>query len=372
MSKDKLFTVDIKIPMKDKELLEGIRSLTSHNQQKNEKNNSFTLSSIKNSKKEKKKKKSKLHDIELMDGGEIKSITDNEEYNERNEDSNLLDLDQLLRDDDDDDISNLIINEQGGNYKKLKQKEDFSKEFAAEITLLYKLLDETSVFGKELEKKYKSLDGSKVRGISKFVFDIGSLVLNSKQSKLNILKEISSVKKSIIDLKLKSESKKDAAQNTLTSEHLASSYLKAIVNHGRSDFLKEMNNKDVYSGIIDSIDSESDDKDIEGYNEKEFKNYNDFISSRLENENNPFRSSEGSKYIEYENLEVKLHIKKCVDTGEWEFIAIDKDKQQIFDYPVPSKRDVGKIKFSPDGLYATDSRGRSYRVTEYFSNMNDE
>jgi len=369
MNDKKLFNVNINLPIKDSELLEGIRSLTTSIQQKNEKNNSFTLSSINNTKKEKKKKKNKLHDIELMDGGEIKNISDNES-NERNEETNLIDLDELLRDDDDDDIGNIIISEQGRNYKKLKEKEDYKKEFAEELTLLYKLLDETNVFGKELEKKYKSLDGTKVRGINKFVFDLGLLVLNSKQSKLNILKEISSVKKSIIDLKIKADGKKDAIQNTLSSEHLASAYLKNVVNFGRSDFIKELNNKDTYSGIVESINS--DDNHIEGYNENEFKTYNDYIASRLENENNPFRSSDGSKYIEYENLEVKLHIKKCVDTGEWEFIALDKDKQQIFDYPVPTKRDVGKMKFSPDGSYATDSRGRSYRVTEYFSNMNED
>ena len=365
----KLFTVDIKIPLKDNELLEGIRSLTTPIYQKNEKNNSFTLSSISNNKKKEKKKKNKFDNIELMAGGEIKNIAD--DNIERNEDTNLIDIDELLRDEDDD-IGNLIINEQGKNYKKLKEKEDYKKEFAEELILLYRLLDETNVFGKELEKKYKSLDGTKVRGINKFVFDLGLLVLNSKQSKLNILKEISSVKKSIIDLKIKADGKKDAALNTMTSEHLASSYLKAVVNHGRSDFIKEMNNKDTYSGIIESINSDSDDNNIEGYNEKEFSNYNEYIASRLEKENNPFRSSDGSKYIEYENLEVKLHIKKCVDTGELEFVALDKDKQQIFDYPVPTKRDVGKMKFSPDGTYATDSRGRSYRVTEYFSSMSDE
>ena len=60
-------------------------------------------------------------------------------------------------------------------------------------------------------------------------------------------------------------------------------------------------------------------------------------------------------------------IKKCVDTGDWEFIAVDKDNQEIVGFPLPSKESTGKMKFSEDGRYASDKYGRSYKVIEYFS-----
>mgnify|MGYP003303428225 FL=1 len=50
----------------------------------------------------------------------------------------------------------------------------------------------------------------------------------------------------------------------------------------------------------------------------------------------------------------------------WEIIAVDKDGQRIPDYPVPSKAELKKMKFSADGAWATDAYGRSYKVIEKF------
>ena len=89
------------------------------------------------------------------------------------------------------------------------------------------------------------------------------------------------------------------------------------------------------------------------------------INERLSNEGNG-RSVEAEKYIIYENLKPELVIMYSVLDNSWEMIAQDKDGQRIIDYPVPTKKELGKMKFSSDRKFATDSYGRSYKVIEKY------
>lgn len=317
----------------------------------------------------KKKKKSKKNKIKISDVFDVGTIEDDVSQEEQEKD--LLDIDELIRQREEDDDNENIINEQKKNYKKLKKDDnDFKKEFAEELTLLYDLLDETSKFGKALEKDLSSLKGSKVRGISKYTNELAELILSSKQNKLNILKEISGVKKTIADLKIKNDTKnKTKDEDSNSPERLASAYFKNILSHGRGNFINAYTSdeyidqgEDEHTALINQIENarsqSAEDEDLERYSK--------LLMDRLDNSPNPYRSSEGTKYIEYENRNVKLYVKKCIDTGEWHFVAIDKNNCQIDDYPLPSKRDAGRMKFSDDGSYATDAKGRIYNVIEYY------
>jgi hypothetical protein len=326
----------------------------------------FMLSSLgkKEKKKDKKKKKKgKFADVELMSEGDLNNVSDpaelREDEDEPDNSDNLIDIDEIFREDDDDSVGDKIIDEQGKGYEKLKKEENpYKKEFAEELTLLYNLLKETNEFSKELEKKYKSLDSSKVRGVSKYVVELAEAVLASKTNKLSIMKEIANIKKTIADLKIKTEKDTNkGASGPNSPEYIASAYLKNVLKYGRNRFIQDFGTNSV------GAHADEDDEDdlvtkiertragITGTysNDDEYDRFNKIIEDRLENAENPFRSDAGSKYIEYENSGVKIWIKKCIDTGEWEFVALDKNQQQIFDYPIPTRRDTGKIRFSEDG-----------------------
>ena len=324
----------------------------------------------------KEKKKNKKNKVKISDMSDVFDSSLYEDSQEQQE-KDLLDIDDIIYQKELDEDNDNIIKEQKKGYKKLKKDgNDFKKEFAEELTLLYDLLDETAKFGKSIEKELSSLKGSKVRGVSKYTNDLTELVLSSKQNKLNILKEISAIKKTIADLKIKADSKsKDKDDNANSPERLASAYFKNILSHGRGNFINSFTNSeyadddqdDSRGDLISTIENArnsmvDDDTDY----------YAKLLSDRLDNAPNPYRSAEGTKYIEYENRNVKLYVKKCIDTGEWEFVAIDKNKCQIDDYPLPSRRDAGRMKFSDDGTYATDAKGRIYNVIEYYLPDNDD
>jgi hypothetical protein len=313
-------------------------------------------SDIEKTKKKKKKKKGSLKaisdDLDLLvyDDGIDKEV------------ENIIDLEAIMLDKEKaDDESDAIVSRGRKGYKKLKNGENiYKKEFAEEITLMYSLLDEINQYGKELEKELKSIKTSKVRGATKNTNDLATLVLNSKEARLRILKEIIATKKTCADLSIKeSKDNKNKKGNGDNAEILAAKYFKNIISHGRTDF-------------IDRFSDDDDDDEPRRLSDRDEDEYDRVLEERLSYNGNPYRSEESDKYIEYENRGVQIRINKCIDTGEWEFVAIDKDNIRIDDYPLPDRRIAGKIKFSEDGEYATDKIGRIYKVMEYYSDNEDD
>ena len=132
---------------------------------------------------------------------------------------------------------------------------------------------------------------------------------------------------------------------------------------GRNNFISALNGEDEQFYAIEY----SDDQDIEYVNtlpdvQEDLHNK---INERLMNEESN-RSAEADKYIIYENLKPEYVIMFNVMDNTWEVVAIDKDGQRIPDYPVPTRKELGKVKFSHDNRYATDAYGRTYKVMEKY------
>lgn len=361
--------LNVVIDLGEEDLVSGIKSLqslpnrTSFTKKDGDEETPLLLTSVKKKKKEKKKKKKK-ESVELLGD----SYEDDSPLTSFNNECNLLDIDEIIDElERDDDISDSIIDDQKRGYGKLKKEANpFKKEFAEELTMLYDLLDETNKFGKKLDKIFETTQNSKARGMSKYTADTVTAILSSKQNKLQILKEIASVKKTIQDLKLKQDAKTKDKEGDNSGDAAAAAYLSNIVKYGRSNFLKAVEEDKHIDDIIKK--DTSSESDFDGfYFDEEHEEFDSIIHERLSSEGNPFRTELGNAYIEMENRKVSIVIKKCIDTGEWDFIALDKDNQQVWDYPLPSKETIGKLKFSGDNRYATDKLGRSYKVIEYYS-----
>lgn len=351
-------------------LIDEIRSLSKANPKpvKEEPEPILFGSKKKNKKKKNKKGISSSLDVKFIGDRSVPSYDQDGDGEETNDSRNLelLDIDRLLYgDEDESSVGDPIINEQLRGYEKRKNDSNkFKKEFAEELTLLYDVLDELNKFGKELDRKYRALESSKVRGVSKYTSDLITNILSAKTNKLQIIKEIANIKKTYTTMKINQEAKSKNSEGAASVDAIASQYLYQAMASGRQNYVKSV--MDQHTGD-DSLNETLRELNIDGedYSDEEMDQFNDILENRLENENNPFRTERANKYIEYEKLEPKLIIKKCIDNGEWNVIAIDKDNQEIHGYPVPDKASLGKVKFSDD--VATDQKGRMYRVQEYYS-----
>ena len=103
-----------------------------------------------------------------------------------------------------DDVTGDIARKGKRSYNKLKDGDNkYKKEFAEELTMLNDLLDEVNKFGKSLDKKYESMSGSKTKGVSKYTNDLIQSIITTKSTKLQIVKEMTALKKSIMELQIK-------------------------------------------------------------------------------------------------------------------------------------------------------------------------
>lgn len=264
------------------------------------------------------------------------------------------------------DVSEQIIKKGKRTYNNCKKDEDneFKKEFKEELTMLYDLLDDSNKFNKKLIKKYDSIDGSKAKGTSKYLNDLITSILTSNTNKLQIIKEITNLKKTIQELKIKADGKK-ANVDTESLEGQANSFFRDIMSVGRNNFVSALNGDP--DTQLSHYDYSSDD-DIEYANslpeaQEELHNR---INERLVNEAGTSRSTEADKYIIYENLKPELIVLYNNLDNSWEMVAVDKDGQRINDYPVPTRAELGKVKFSQDGRFMTDGYGRSYKCIDRY------
>lgn len=324
---------------------------------------SFLNFDTKKEKKKKKKGKKKDSNISLLINGQYVDLSDSpmtesnhtEESHENTIDTlNLIDSDSIFfGDDDDDDEFVGIVKTQKGGYNKLKSDDNiYKKEFSEELVLLYNLLDELNSFDKKLNRKVEGLDSTRARGMSKYTNDLIQSLLTCKTNKLQVLKEISNIKKTIVDLKMKDQ-KNTKTDSDSSPEIMASSYLNQILGMGRNKFINTINSTAMQSTMTNGLNFEDDD------------DFDELLDSKLESGTG--RSEEIEKYVKYESLEPKICVKKFIDTGDWEFIVMDKFNREIPDYPTPNPETVTPMKFGDDGVMATDKHGRSYKVIEVVS-----
>lgn len=381
---------------KHKKLIDNISELRSTPK---EEPPAFTLSNLasldsdvkkekkKENKKDKKKKKKKENNLSSMldDSSMINELEDSEEY------SALLDVDneaiKLLLSDGEDNIADVIIGE-GRDYNRYKKSGDkIVEQFGPELTYLYDLLDEMNIFGKDLDKQFNFISGSKARGMSKTSNDLTQNIIANKKAKLDVVKEIATIKKTIEELKLKHENatikRTGGEAGELSNEASAAMFMSNIMKVGRNTFVEALEaNDEQYTYDMDkALNALSSDQDNDWdeentpksksfdafYDDDEMNELDDLIDARLDRENYTSRTDSGDRYIMYETQQPTIMIKKCIDNGDWNFIAVNKDKQELAGYPLPEKETLGKMKFSADGNIATDKYGRTYKVVEYYS-----
>lgn len=279
------------------------------------------------------------------------------------QDINFYDTIDELEFDYDDQVIDEIGSKSKRIYNKMKDEgNEFEKEFSDELKMYYELLDEINKFSKKLDRKFDALDGSKAKGNSKYSNDLIASIVSVKGSKLSTIKEITALKKTITELKMKAD-KANPNIDDGSLESSANEYFRNIMSVGRGSFINALNG-DETSTVSSQNYSSNDDIEYQKSMPDMHEDIQQKIVERLEKEGNDRRTGDGDKYIIYENMNIEQVVKFDVSNNTWELIAVDENMQQVIDYPLPSRQQLGKVKFSGDHRYMTDQSGRSYKVIE--------
>lgn len=289
--------------------------------------------------KKKKKKKDKLF-------SEIEDIlADDKEFTE----DDMFDaLEFKKRRKKDTDADGDIFDTDGKEGKKSKSLEN---KFKPEMMNLKKLLKDNELTVKQISGIIDPILKSKTRGAFKGLTDLFISLNSANSNRLATIREMSNIKKTIADLKLKE--KRGEGDDGFSSEQFGARMMAELFSKGRENVIQDANKYE--SASIEDIESNN-------------KSFDELVDERLAGEENEYRAKEADMFVKYENKNPELYIKKFISTGEIEVVAIGSDGEEIEDYPVPSTYDLGKLTYNQLGeggsMMATDKTGRTYKVIE--------
>lgn len=231
----------------------------------------------------------------------------------------------------------------GGKKKRKKKKkkdgeaQDYSGEFDAENNLYTNLLREQSKFTDTLQKKFDAMESvkSSARGVGKFTTDLIASINTARALSLQITEKKVNLKKTIAELNMKEKEKfgKNAG-DTADIGMLGSSVLQKMINDNAT--------KPSY-GEFEITDANMDDI------------YEELASDFEQTEEN----EEADAYLKYESSGVEIHVKIDESNGKREFIAIDKNGDEVFDYPLPQ---MTELTINHSTGIATDIYSRKYPI----------
>lgn len=308
----------------DMEILNGFLNLSSNN-----------INKKKSKKKKKKKKKGKKKK-------NINKIGD-------------IDIDKLNLFDDDND-------ENKEKKKKKKNSENYYEErFNGSLILLTNLMKEinkTSIDANEyLDKILKGKIKASPTAIATQTATVNSLF----STKLSTIKEITAINSKISDLELK----RAAAEGKDKS--------KKDKENDNSLIIDKMFSKLIDNDTKLTVDDDDDD-DVDKYitsspsskNKNKKKDVSKAIDERIKEleDSGEIEFTDNELAFKYENEDVQIVILKNVNNGRWKFAAYNSDGDELYDYPLPNKKSIGKVKFDMEKLVAKDGLNRQYDVIQ--------
>ena len=208
------------------------------------------------------------------------------------------------------------------------------------MALYQNLLMDQNKFTESLQRTYDYMTSSKssARGVNKQMTELADTINSARTLSMQLVEKNVNAKKLIAELGMKERKEKGGllggdAENM--SEFTA-------------QLLKQMvNNPTTFNAGKDAIIADYDDND----------DFGDLIADEL---GDTGRAKEADMYLKYENRGVTVSV--CIneqDTGDYYYIARDRDGNVLDDYPLPEKNTLSINKSTGK---ATDIYGKKYDI----------
>lgn len=331
----------------------------------------------------------------------------------KKQEEDLLDLQQVYG-----------LDEKGINRKKLGRNDEefYESRFNGSLIILRELLKQVNsqiVTSQSLQEYFKNAN---FRGSLKAMTDQGANISSLLGTKLQVIKEVNNVNKTVSDLELKrakenKDNNKDAEAN---EDYIINKIFSNVVNgdvdvsdlknngkkkdkkdkdkkkkRRKPDYLDEedddddivedfSNPDDMYNVIKDDQETEliedpqysddDEDEDPDNYlNEDsdiddDYDPDDDDIDRLLDARIHKLEKKGEIKFNDVERAykdedRVEIIVVKNPKTERWRFMAIDKyTGEEIYDYPLPIKNAMGRMKFDKETGIAKDMLNHTYRI----------
>lgn len=316
--------------------------------------------------KKKSKETKKDYSYDYYDGDDKKNKKKKKKDKKKNKKDNkkknksVLNLKALKIYEDEDDFDDSDKTKDGENF--------YEYRFNSSLILLRDLLKEINTTSDEAKDTLVDLKNGKIGNVAVRVTPMSistqtSTVASLLSTKLSVLKEITSVNKTISEFELKKQSANEKKSSAGKSTDETSKYMV-------DKMFTELLNTDI---PLDAISDITDEQAIETTKKKgkkakkRYKSLDDRINDLEDAGELEFTDNE--KAFKYEVTGVNICIRKNLDTGRWNFFAMDNNGEELADYPLPTKTITGRIKFDDKTETAKDEHNTIYDV--YYT-RNDE
>ena len=246
-----------------------------------------------------------------------------------------------------------IYNENGPKAKDKNSEDFYEKRFNGSLVLLANLLTEVNEAMVENKDYLHEMRKGKVRSSPMAITSQMSNISSLLGSKLSVIKEITAVNTKISDLELK-KSSADSKSSAKQEEQQSNSRF----------IMDQLFDKVVNSDAI--IHTKDDSKPSRGKagTKKSKKQIDDEINARISQleEDGELEFTDNELAFKYERDGVRIQIQKNMQNDRWKFIAVNDEGDELYDYPVPDKKSVGKVEFDEYTMKAKDKLGNVYDV----------
>ena len=229
-----------------------------------------------------------------------------------------------------------------------KESSEITKTFADSEKRLKALYEELD---RDKNSIQKDIERMRVPGRGgKTLSELINVKTSMQNAQLAIVKEVNSLRKSMYDMRMKEAARKDA-ENTGNSDINANT-LQSIFSSSRTGLVNSMGGYSGVSGASDSsgyVSMVSDEMDDEEIQRRYFTD-------------TPSSTSDGSKFLEYEDRGVEYVLLVDEDDKVQGVIAEDKDGVLIPDYPLPNNIEDLSFEIDHTSKMASDNLHRNYHV----------
>lgn len=239
-------------------------------------------------------------------------------------------------------------------YRRHSSEEDkFDEMFKKERSMLSEVLSDVQKRSKLINNKITSMSSSKgAYGVTKNYVDLVSASASLDTNKLQIIKALVDVKKTIVDLRLK-EQKVNPETEVEDNDTVADRFYKNIIRGGAKDFARS--SMEEYQ--VPVSDQTNDTRPF---------NLSQPISDQVDDNFNPDEVDQFG-YIRNEGRNVSVCIHRFSD-GSLSFVALDDDGEIVDDYELPSNTLLDTIDIKPMSEYAYDKYNRRYKIIDVETN----
>ena len=181
-------------------------------------------------------------------------------------------IDLLLGGDEDDEESedDFLFQKKGKKNKKRdifdlkeakkKRKKDIDAAFNPEITTLRKILKDADLTYEDIRSIFNDIKDSKARGVGKMLTDLLQSLNVANSNRASIVREISNIKKSMFDLKMKRDKGKKDKDSSKSDEEIGINVFSRLFSGGAN----QINRKNIAEETRDFYNSQYDeDEDMD-------------------------------------------------------------------------------------------------------------